>query len=77
MECLTELSLVGRVMVGMRKFAIMFSKKLNDSRCEVFDRSKLKSPAMNIFLFSFCNFSFSDFRWSSMNSLPFIMGILE
>ena len=68
-ECLLAFILVGRVITGRRKLAIMFSKKLNESRWEVFDRSKLKSLAMNIFLFSFCNFSFKGFMKSSMNSL--------
>ena len=48
-----ELIFVGIVISGRRKFDIIISKKLNVSlRFETLSRSKLKSPEINIFLFS-------------------------
>ena len=47
-----ELILVGIVIRGRKKLDIIMSKKVNVSlRFEMFNKSKLKSPAINTFFF--------------------------
>ena len=59
----TKVDFVGTVMSGKRKLDIIVSKKLNVSLClDTFSKSKLKSPEINIFLFSVDNLSLICFR---------------